>query len=82
MSVTVGMSATTDVLLRHVHLRLGLGIDIQTFVDETVEVRWKRDYDGDWSDERFVSRNSIDLALEAILEYEDEADKREREEKA
>ena len=38
---------TTDDLLTQVHNRLGgLGVDLQTFGDGTVGVRWKRSYDG------------------------------------
>lgn len=71
--------ASSQGLLRTVHQRLGLGVDIQTFVDGTVEVRWKRDYDGEWSDERFTYSDSISAALEAILDYEDEADREDAE---
>lgn len=62
-------------LLPRVHDRLGgLGVDISTFGDGTVEARWRRDYDGEWSDERFTSGHAITEVLEAILAYEDEAD--------
>lgn len=63
-----------DALLRKVHERTGLGIDIQTFSEGTVEVRWKRDFDGSWSEERSASAVSISEALQAVLEYETEAD--------
>ena len=46
---------TVGELLKRVHQRLQLGIDIHTFADGTVEVRWKRAYEGEWSDERFLS---------------------------
>ena len=66
-------------LLRQVHLRTGLGVDISTWVDGTVEIRWKRDYDGVWSDERMVIADSLDAALRGVLKAEDEADAEEEE---
>ena len=57
-----------------VHERLGLGIDFQTFADGTIEIRWRRDYDGEWSDERFAQATSFTGALIAILEHENAAD--------
>lgn len=63
-----------DALLQRVHKRRGLGIDIQTFSEGTVEVRWKRDYGGNWSAERSASAVSIGEALQAILDCEDESD--------
>lgn len=66
---------TTDELLAHVHERLGgLGVDIQTFGDGTVEVRWKRSYDGIWSDERWAATSSLTAALNHILKHEADAD--------
>ena len=69
-----------DNLLRKVHVRLGLGVDIQTFSDGTVEIRWKRDYGEGygWSDERWATERSLEAALNAVLKYEDAADLRER----
>lgn len=67
---------SADALLRDVHDRLGLGIDVQTF--PAIEVRWRRDYDGEWSDERFFTAGSLVGALQAILDYEDSADRDER----
>ena len=60
-----------DVMLGKVHERTGLGIDIQTFSEGTVEVRWKRDFDGSWSEEQSASAVSICEALQAILDHED-----------
>lgn len=61
-------------LLTRVHERLGLGIDIQTFTNGVVEAVWRRDYDGEWSVERFASSTSIDGVLLGILRHEDKAD--------
>ena len=69
-------------LLNRVHDRLRLGIDLQTFADGTIEVRWRRDYDGEQSDERFLSGRGFAEILQGILDYEDSADERERAETA
>lgn len=67
--------SVTDDMLAQVHDRLGgLGVDMQTFGDGTVEVRWKRSYDDVLSDERFASARSITGALHAILNHEMDAD--------
>lgn len=75
MSETSNRGST---LLSVVHDRIGLGVDITTWIDGTVEIRWKRDYgDEGWSDERFAQADSIEGALMAVLEHErlaDEAD--------
>jgi hypothetical protein len=63
-----------DKLLRRIHERLKLGIDIHTFADDTVEVRWVRDYEGEWSDERFFTASSLSAALQGVLDHEDQAD--------
>jgi hypothetical protein len=63
-----------DLLLQRVHQRLGGGIDIQSFADDTVEVRWRRAYGEELSDERFVSATSLLQAFEAVLQHEDGAD--------
>jgi hypothetical protein len=68
------VSAEADLLLQRVHQRLGGGVDIQTFADGTVEVRWRRAYDEELSDERFVSATSLLQAFEAVLQHEDDAD--------
>lgn len=69
------MVNSADELLELVHKRIGLGVEILTFSESgDVEVRWRRDYDGDWSEERLVSAKSLVLALEMVLAYEDEAD--------
>jgi hypothetical protein len=47
-------------LLTQVHKRLGLGVDIQTFADGKIEISWRRNYEGAWSDLR--STNADDLA--------------------
>lgn len=74
------MKDGTALLLNQVHDRIGgLGLNIQTFGgDGTVEIRWRRDYDGVWSDERFVSARNIDQALRYVIAYEDEADAEEQ----
>ena len=61
-------------LLWTVHKRLGAGVDIQTFSNGNIEIRWRRYYEGELSDERFHSDVSLSAALEAILDYEDRAD--------
>lgn len=62
-------------LLTRVHEKLGLGVDIQTWANGTVEVRWKRDYgDEGWSDERFAMADSLEGALQAVLDHEQRAD--------
>lgn len=74
---------TMDELLRKVHERLGLGVDIQTFADGTVEIRWKRAYGDDgWaeSDERLTiaeGEQALSDALKAVLAREDEEDAKE-----
>lgn len=68
------MSTNAEELLRRVHERIGGGIDIQTFADGWVEIRWKRDYNGELSDERFVGAPSLSEALTGVLEREDQAD--------
>lgn len=68
------MTATADELLAKVHARLKLGVDIHTFADGHLEVRWRRDYDGEWSDERYVGDFTLCGALQAILDMEDAAD--------
>jgi hypothetical protein len=68
------MAAGVDQLLRRVHERLGGGLDIQTFADGTVEVRWRGAYGEELSTERFASSASLRAALEAVLEQEDAAD--------
>ena len=65
---------TADDVLRAVHLRLGGGVDIQTYSAGAVEVRWRRDYGGEVSEERFASAPTLVGALQAVLAYEDEAD--------
>jgi hypothetical protein len=65
-----GVSADTDLHLPRVHQRLG-GVDIQTFADGTVEIRWRRAYGERLSDEGFVSAASL---LQAVLQHEDAAD--------
>lgn len=70
-----GQREDVNELLGRVHERLGLGLDIATWVDGTVEVRWKRDYGDDgWSDERFASAQGLAPALQAVLDHEDEGD--------
>lgn len=66
----------TATILQAVHERIGLGVDISTFADGTIEVRWRRDYDGEHSDERFLlgGGHDIDDVLRRILDYETEAD--------
>lgn len=64
-------------LLSRVHERTGLGVDIQTWTNGNVEIRWKRDYEGEWSDERFAIADSLDGALQAVLDYEKRADREE-----
>ena len=65
-------------LLARVHERTGLGVDIQTWTNGNVEIRWKRDYGEEgWSDERFAIANSIDGALQAVLDHERKADREE-----
>lgn len=72
-----------DELLVKVHERLGLGVDIQTFADGTVEIRWKRAYGDDgWgeSDERLTiaeGEQALSDALKAVLAREDEEDAKE-----
>ncbi len=74
------LDETIDALLARVHARIGLGFKIQTFVDGSVELSWRRSYVGAWSDERYVSAATIADALRAVLRYEDEADAREQQE--
>lgn len=65
-----------DYLLQLVHERTGLGVDITTWVDGTIEVKWKRDYgDEGWSDERFFTAPTIHEALQGVLDHEDAADR-------
>jgi hypothetical protein len=73
-----------DELLAQVHRRLGgLGIDMQTFGETgTVEIRWKRSYDGVSSDERFTSAESLVDALWQVLDTEAEADQHDADELA
>lgn len=69
---------SADELLVKVHERLGLGVDIETFSEDkppTVEIHWRRDYDGAWGDLRYANGNSLAEVLQAVLDYEDEADK-------
>ena len=68
------MPADADQLLRRVHERLGGGLDIQTFADGSIEVRWLRAYGPELSGERFASASSLRAALEAVHEQEDAAD--------
>jgi hypothetical protein len=72
------MGDTVNGLLRKVHKRIGLGVDMITFSDESgphqVEIRWRRVYDGVHSDERFATAPNIAGALRAVLNREDEAD--------
>jgi hypothetical protein len=65
-----------DQLLARVHQRLGwLGVDIATFGgSDDVEIRWRRNYNGAWSDERQTSAQSLVAALQAVLDWEDAAD--------
>jgi len=67
---------SADELLTQVHERLGgVGVDILTFGgDGTVEVRWRRSYDGVLSDERFASAGTLVDALAQVLAHEDVAD--------
>jgi hypothetical protein len=71
-------------LLMNVHRRVGGGVDIQTFADGTVEVRWRRLYrSGDrdeLSDERFTSAPDLVAALRNVLAFEDEADRADEDE--
>lgn len=69
---------TTDELLRRVHQRLGgLGIEIVTYGDGTIEVTWRRDYGEEGlSDQRWLSASSLHEALLGVLAREDEADER------
>jgi hypothetical protein len=46
-------------------------VSASTFSEGTVEVRWKRDFDGSWSEEQSASAVSICEALQAILDHED-----------
>lgn len=67
---------SADDLLTKVHARLGgLGVDIKTFGDGTVEASWARSYDGVWSDSRWFSGPSLAAVLQGILDYEDRADR-------
>jgi len=68
---------SVDALLARVHKRLGgLGVDIRTFGEsDQIEVHWKRDYAGVWSDERFLTADSLSAALRGILDHEDRADR-------
>ena len=68
------MAADVDRLLRRVHGHLGGGLDIQTFADGSIEVRWRRAYGPELSGERFASAAGLQAAFEAILEQEDAAD--------
>ncbi len=70
-----GLSA--DALLARVHERIGgLGVDIRTFGESgQIEIHWKRDYAGVWSDERFLTADSLSAALRAILDHENQADR-------
>lgn len=67
-----------DELLTRIHALLGgLGLDIRTFGgDGTVEIRWRRDFGGEWSDERFTTAPTLAVALRQVLEYENESDRR------
>ena len=65
---------SADDLLGAVHRRIGGGIDIQTFSEGGIEVRWRRSYGEELSDERFASARSLLGALRAVLRHEDEAD--------
>lgn len=69
-------SDDVSVLLQRVHARLGgLGVDITTYGDNAVEIRWRRDYGtGCLSDERFVAVTNLMDGLREILTYEDGAD--------
>lgn len=68
-------------LIATVHERLGGGVDIQTFSNGSVEVRWRRLYRagpddrGELSDERFTSAPDLVAALRNVLAHEDEADR-------
>lgn len=71
---------TRDDLLGKVHRRIGgLGFDIQTFggqdASPRIEARWRRDYGGEWSEERQTHGDGFAEVLQAILDYEDEADR-------
>jgi hypothetical protein len=71
----------TDELLARIHERLGsLGLDISTFGETgQIEVRWKRDYSGIWSDERFLIADRLSDALRGVLDREDQADREDAE---
>lgn len=65
-------------LLKRVHERTGLGVDIMTWTDGTVEIRWKRDYGEEgWSDERWLQAGSIEAGLQGVIDHEDAADREE-----
>ncbi len=65
-----------DDLLTRVRQRLGGGVDIQTFANGDVEVRWRRLFEGDeMSDERFAQGHTLREALEAVLAHEDDVDR-------
>jgi hypothetical protein len=70
-----GSVSRTQGLLERVHDRIGgLGLDITTFGDGSVEVRWMRAYP-EWSDQRYIGPcPTLDQALRAVIAYEDQAD--------
>lgn len=43
-----------------------------------VQIRWRRSYDGVLSDERRVEEAGLVAALEAVLRWEDEADREDK----
>jgi hypothetical protein len=65
-----------DALLRQVHKRIGKYGTAVIYTDALeVIVDWKRDYQEDGlSDRRTVSGNTLSVALEKVLRWEDDAD--------
>lgn len=70
-------------LLGRVHVRLGgVGVDLTTYgTSDEVEVSWRRDYGhAGLSDRRTATAAGLAGALQAVLDYEEEADKLDAEE--
>lgn len=72
-----------DDLLRRVHERIGGGLVVDIEAEPgRVEVKWARNYGEELSDWRWAERDSLTAALQAVLDYEDWADRKDAEEES